>query len=107
MRDQTIRIRTTADEMAQIRKLATARGLSISEMLRRAALGVRMPIRGFDHTHVVLLTRTLSELGRIGGNVNQLARLANTGKLAGHDAELAQTLAGVDLLRDRIREIVR
>ena len=75
-------------------------------MLRRAALGVRMPTRGFDQTHVVLLTRTLGELGRIGGNVNQLARLANAGKLAGHDAELAQTLAGVDRLRDRIREIV-
>ncbi|KQW84465.1 plasmid mobilization relaxosome protein MobC [Ensifer sp. Root127] len=107
MRDRIIRIRTTTEELARIQDLARSRGLSISEMLRRAALGVRMPARGFDQTNIVLLTQTLGELGRIGGNLNQIARRANTGRLAGHDAELTQTLAGIDGLRDRIREIVR
>jgi hypothetical protein len=107
MRDRIIRIRTTTEELARIQDLARSRGLSISEMLRRAGLGVRMPARGLDQTNVVLLTRTLGELGRIGGNLNQIVRRANAGRFAGHDVELTQTLAGVDGLRDLIREIVQ
>ncbi len=90
-----------------MKDLAVARGLTLSDLVRRAALGVRMPARGLDQTNIVLLTQTLGELGRIGGNLNQIARRVNAGRLAGHDAELAQTLTGVDGLRDRIREIVR
>ena len=53
------------------------------------------------------LTQLLGQLGRIGGNINQLVRRANTGKLSGHDAELANTLDGINKLRDRVREIIR
>ncbi|MBY4591954.1 plasmid mobilization relaxosome protein MobC, partial [Rhizobium redzepovicii] len=49
---------------------------------------------------------TLGELGRIGGNLNQLVRRANGGRLAGHDAELSETLLGIDALRDRIRDLL-
>ncbi|MBM3095684.1 plasmid mobilization relaxosome protein MobC [Ensifer sp. T173] len=59
-----------------------------------------------DRTDVILLAQALGNLGRIGGNLNQLARRANAGKLLGHDAELAQTLVGIDALRDRLREII-
>lgn len=106
MRNRIIRIRTSAEERVRIQDLAKARGLSLSDLIRRAALGVRMPARSFDHTHAVVLTRTLAELGRIGGNVNQLSRRANAGKLSGHDAELAVTLAGINALRERIREML-
>jgi hypothetical protein len=62
-----------------------------------------MPTRSLDHTHALLLGRTLGELGRVGGNINQLTRRANAGRLEGHDLELAQSLAGLDALRERIR----
>lgn len=107
MRDQIIRIRTTHAEAATMKDLAVARGLSLSELIRRVALGVRMPARSFDATHIALLAQTLGELGRIGGNVNQLARRANSGKLSGHDAELAKALVELDALRGRLREIIR
>lgn len=107
MRDQIVRIRTTRQEAATMKDLAAARGLSLSELVRRAALGVRMPARAFDATHVALLTQTLGELGRVGGNLNQLARRANAGKLSGYDAELAVSLAELDALRGRLREIIR
>lgn len=86
--------------------LAKARGLSLSDLIRRAALGIRMPARSFDQTHAAQLARTLGELGRVGGNLNQLVRRANGGKLTGHDAELSETLAGIETLRDRIRQLL-
>lgn len=106
MRDRIIRIRASTEELSKIEELAKGRGLSISEMIRRAAFGVRMPARTFDASHIILLTRTLAELGRVGGNLNQLVRRANSGKLAGHDADLASTLSGIDNLRDRLRELI-
>jgi len=107
MRDQVIRIRASNAEVRAMKDLAVARGLSLSDLMRRAALGVRLPSRTFDHTDIKCLTKLLGQLGRIGGNVNQLVRRANSGKLSGHDAELANTLEGVNRLRDRIREIIR
>jgi len=106
MRDRIIRIRASAEELSKIEGLAKGRGLSISETMRRAALGVRMPVRTLDASHIMVLTRTLAELGRIGGNLNQMVRRANSGKLVGHDGELAATLSGIDRLRDRLREFM-
>ena len=106
MRNRIVRVRVTDDEVARIRDLARARGLSASEMVRRASLGVRMPARSFDQTHAELLARTLGELGRIGGNLNQAIRRANAGKLTGHDAELSKTIDGIDALRQRIRSLL-
>jgi hypothetical protein len=90
-----------------MKDLAAAWGLSLSDLVRRASLGVRMPTRAFDATHAAVFAQTLGELGRIGGNLNQLCRRANGGKLTGHDAELSETLSGIDALRERLREIIR
>ena len=106
MRDRIIRVRTTVDELARIQDLAKARGTSLSDLIRRAALGVRMPSRKLHQTDAVLLARIMGELGRIGGNLNQLVRRANFGKLIGHNAELTATLDGIDALRERIRNLL-
>jgi hypothetical protein len=106
MRDRIVRIRISDAELAALKSSAAARGLSLSDLLRRAALGIRMPVRRFDQADVVVLLRTLGELGRIAGNLNQLVRRANAGKLTGHDADLVVTLSGIDAVRTRIREIV-
>lgn len=106
MRDRIIRLRVTEAEARAIKDLAVARGLSLSDLVRRAALGVRMPARSFDQTHAAVLAQTLGELGRVGGNLNQITRRANAGKLSGHDAELSCTLSGIDTLRERIRGLL-
>jgi len=106
MRNRIIRIRTSDAELSDMKTLAAARGLSLSDLFRRAALGTRMPAQRFDRADAVILVRTLGELGHIGGNLNQLTRRANAGKLEGHDADLAATLAGIDTLRTRVREII-
>lgn len=107
MRDQIIRIRASRDEANAMKDRAIARGLSLSEMVRRAALNVRMPTRSFDATHIAVLAQALGELGRIGGNINQLARRANAGQLSGHEAELASALVELDLLRGHLRVIIQ
>lgn len=106
MRNQIVRCRVSSAEHGAMKDLARSRGLSLSEMIRRAALGVRLPSRTMDRTNIMLLTQALGQLGRIGGNINQLSRRANAGKLPGHDAELAEALVGIDTLRDRLREIM-
>lgn len=106
MRARIVRVRTTDTEFSRMKDIATARGLSISELIRRAALGTRMPARTFDANHAVVLARTLSEIGRVGGNLNQLVRLANSGRIAGRDEELSRILADVDAVRFRLRELL-
>ena len=106
MRNRIVRIRVSDGELAALKSLAIARGLSVSELLRRAAQCIRMPARRFDQGDAAILVKMLGELGRIGGNLNQLTRRANGGKLAGHDANLATTLDGIDALRTRVREII-
>ena len=69
-------------------------------------MAVRLPIRSMNHLDAKLLVRTLGEIGHVGGNLNQMVRRAHAGKLAGHDAELSQTLTQIDALRIRIRDIV-
>lgn len=106
MRSRIVRVRTSDTEFSRMKDIATARGLSISEMIRRAALGVRMPARTFDANHAATLARTLGEIGRVGGNLNQLVRLANSGRIAGRDDELSRILADVDAVRFRLRELL-
>ncbi|ANV24587.1 plasmid mobilization protein [Agrobacterium pusense] len=106
MRNRIVRIRVSDTEVSALKALATARGLSLSDLLRRAGLGIRIPARRFDQADAAILVQMLGELGRIGGNLNQLTRRANARKLVGHDADLATTLVGINALRTRIREII-
>lgn len=106
MRSRIVRVRTSDTEFSKIKDIAKARGLSISELVRRAALGTRMPARTFDANHTVVLARTLGEIGRIGGNLNQLVRLANSGRIAGRDDELSRILADIDAVRFHLRDLL-
>lgn len=106
MRSRIVRIRMSGTEFARIKDIATERGLSLSELVRRSTLGVRMPVRRFGHADAAVLVQTLGELGRIGGNLNQITRQVNASRLHGHDVELSRTLADVDALRGRIWEII-
>ncbi|WP_105371727.1 plasmid mobilization protein [Neorhizobium huautlense] len=106
MRARILRVRTTDTEFSKIKDIAIARGLSISELVRRAALGIRLPARTFDAKHAFLLARTLAAIGRVGGNLNQLVKLANSGRIVGHHDDLSRILADIDALRSRLRELL-
>lgn len=74
--------RVTEAERAQIERDAAAHGMSVGGYLRWLAIGnretriVRKPL-----ADVQLLAKIKSELGRLGGNIHQLLRLANRGEI--------------------------
>jgi Bacterial mobilisation protein (MobC) len=74
-----IAVRCTIEQHAAIRERATNASLSIGAFLRARALGdpgprsVRRPRVGQAE-----LARLLGHVGKIGSNVNQIARMANT-----------------------------
>jgi hypothetical protein len=84
-------VRCTAEEQAAIKMAADRAGLSVGAFLRAAALGDagpravrRPPIERKE------LARLLGHLGKVGSNVNQLARGFNqTGFLPGFPEILA------------------
>jgi hypothetical protein len=77
-RDAQILVRLTAEEHAGIAEKADRAGMAKAAFLRTAALnspGPRAQRRPpIDH---VALRRLLGELGRVGNNINQIARVLN------------------------------
>lgn len=73
-RSEVARFRLTIAERAFLRSQAEAAGLSEAEYLRKRALG--LPVRAASERSDPAL---VSELNRIGVNVNQLARATHRG----------------------------
>ncbi len=91
MKDTTLSIRISTDDLNRIRANAEKARLSQSEYVIRCCLGQRMVVMDG-------LKDVLTELRRIGNNINQLTVLANMGKVKVAD------LTGV---RDSLTEIGR
>jgi mobilization protein NikA len=85
-RQPRIIIRVTPDERAEIKANAAGAGLSVGSYLRALAIAhprtrpCRRPLGD-----AVLLTRVMGQVGRIGGNIHQLVRLANRGEIPESD----------------------
>lgn len=101
-RSDTITVRVTPDERATIDDLSMHAGLSVGAFLRGAALGDpgvraqrRIPV------DAALLRRLLGEAGRVGNNLNQIARRLNAEGQA-EPAELGAALAAHDEVRRAI-----
>lgn len=79
-RGDTITVRLTPDERAKVDTLAMERGLAVSAFMRAAALGDAGP-RAHRRLPVdrKLLLKLLGEFGRVGNNLNQIAKTMNTG----------------------------
>ena len=95
-RSETARFRVTVAEREYIRAQARAAGLPGAEYLRRRALGYTVPPARSGLTDPALI----SELNRIGVNVNQLARAVHRGSDFVHTwriigKQLSDTLAKV------------
>ena len=74
-RDQRFNLRFTLAEIEHVRSQALAAGLEPHEYLRRRALGHAVPPAPSRSSNPALV----SELNRIGVNVNQLARATHRG----------------------------
>lgn len=95
-----VAVRCTADEHASLTAAATQAGLSVGAYLRTTALGSPSPraVRR-PPAEKEALARLLGAVGKVGGNVNQLARAANTtGDMPAPD-ELAAIAGDVRAIR--------
>ena len=88
--------RATPDEAERVRSAARGAGLSVSRYLVRQAAGTGpAPLTAEARDELAALRRALS---RVGSNLNQLARAANSG---GYDA------AGVEAAAHEVRGLGR
>lgn len=79
-RTETLYARLTPDEKAAFLERADRAGMTAAAFLRAAALGDAGPrAQRRAPADKAALLQLLGELGRIGNNVNQLARAANAG----------------------------
>lgn len=103
-RRHSVNVALTETERAQIETDAGAVGLSLSGYARSRLLGDVTPgTRKRPSRDVEALARLSGQLGKVGGNLNQLARLGNQGQLVA-PAELAACLAEVRALAVRLDE---
>lgn len=94
-RGEKVEVRVSGAEKADLRASATEAGITVSEYVRRRSLGRPVTARADRETRVLLR--------RIGVNLNQLARAANTSgtptpeaRLDGALGQLRRVLAGLE-----------
>jgi hypothetical protein len=99
VRRRIVTIRLSTEEYAALDEAADRAGLVVGSYARQAMLGApvarqvrRPPVERRE------LARLLGELGKIGGNLNQLAKAANTGVVI-YGGEIEAALG--DLLKAR------
>ena len=96
VRSAAVIVRVFPEERDILRLNAGLYGMSMSDYIRQTCLGVRLRKTPEEK-------RRLRELARIGANINQLARWANTYKRA---AEAVEVLAALADIERRIAEFV-
>jgi len=103
LRTRLLAVRCTAEELAAIHAAASRAGLSAGAFVRLQTLGAPGP-RAARRPPIerVELARLLGETGRLGSNVNQLARAANAAGDLPSAESLAETRAAVIAIRDAV-----
>ena len=92
-------------ERARAREQAREAGLSVSGYMRSLLTGEVTPRtqRAAPTPEIKALAILLGQLGKVGANLNQLARLGNQGQPV-PTLELSATLAAVRLAAERVRQ---
>ena len=96
-RNKSIPIRVTEDELKQIDKKAAKVRLSRTDYLINCALGKEI-------TLIEDIKPLLTEMRRIGNNLNQQTKLANMGKI--NAVNLEDTLAALDRMYQVIHTLL-
>ena len=104
---ERITIRLTPEEHARLRRAADIAAVDVTTIARAQLLGAPLPKRKYrrsvDHDK---LADVLLALGRIGTNLNQVAKVANSsGDASGfRDAKLLKNL--LEEIRDEVRSAI-
>lgn len=105
-RGKILAARFADPEAAEVEAKARAAGVSVAGYLRESALERETPgtlQRTAPLPERQALVLLLGRLGKIGANLNQLAKLGNQGQPV-PTLELSETLAAVRLAAERVRQ---
>jgi len=103
-RNDRVIFRLTAEEKVRFEKFCQASGLSKSDYFRKKCLEEKaLRKRKTPNIETETLLKTLAQIGKVGGNLNQIARELNMGYLPITD-ELQLTLNQIRQLRLEIRK---
>ena len=97
-----VKVRATEEQRTRWHAAAEARGVSLSELVRRSLDGVRAVRRRHQPRRVD--PELLRELARIGNNLNQLARWANREKRGADAVAVVARLIELDRELTRLRQ---
>jgi hypothetical protein len=95
-----IEIRCTEEEKTAWQRKAEQAGLSLSALVRASLDKARLP----DQRRAAELARLTREVAKIGNNLNQIARFANTYKT---DADAAQIIAHLAALESEVESVYK
>ncbi len=104
-RDVDIHIRVTASEKQKIATLAESANADFSEFVRSAALNKKPKKKPEASGDRRALIEALGELGKIGSNINQIARSSNRGRTL-DEKVITHALNQIAEIGDIIREIL-
>ena len=110
MRTELLRLRVTADEKKLVDSNAATAGLTTSDFIRASILHTK-PVRRVATPNQELLIRLKGEIGKIGSNVNQIARALNQRNEDGKitpvpDKVIINAMNGVDTLTKHLLELI-
>ncbi|WP_080054429.1 plasmid mobilization protein [Spirosoma aerolatum] len=110
-REFTIRVRVTVSEKLRIWQMAAEAGLTPSDFMRLRTMAATQPLRHKPTPERELLLNVMAELGKIGSNVNQIARSLNsrdeTGQLVGiNTSEINQAMQSLDDLTAQVLKLL-
>ncbi len=103
LRARSFVVRLTADELAAWHAAARAEGYGQTARWVRAVVADAIAGDQAAARDSVLPAEVLGQLGKIGSNVNQLARVANTAELRGEISPL--TVEQIEALRGELAEL--
>ena len=107
-RDKFIKIRVTESEKEQIRRNAKESNFTMSDYSRKLILKKKIAKPKYSHEDALLISNSLREtkkaLNKIGSNINQIAKFANTNSsLSDEDLNvLARIRFDFDLVRSNL-----
>lgn len=111
-RSETIEIRVTADEKAAIKTNAHNCGMNTSDFLRDLGLlkNTKPAMRNKSNVSRELLIELKGSIGKLGSNVNQIAREVNRRRLTGEssvpDYYILNAMAKVDSAMQQLLELL-
>lgn len=86
-----IQLRATLEEKEKIVSLAKEAGMTVTDFIKASTLNKSPRIRKANFDREILI-RLLAELGKVGSNVNQIAKVMNAEKKTTYSVSVKETV---------------